>query len=62
MRYNIYDGEFLCPLILLQLALFRRSMVYIEVNKKQLSLMYSFEHILEAALKRTLLLAVNSIR
>lgn len=27
-------------------------MAYIEVNKKQLSLMYSFEHILEAALKK----------
>lgn len=50
--YNIYGVELLWPLILIQLALFRRSMAYIEVNKKQLSLMYSFEHILEAALKK----------
>ncbi len=39
--YNIYGVELLWPLILIQLALFRRSMAYIEVNKKQLSLMYS---------------------
>lgn len=34
--YNIYGVELLWPLILIQLALFRRSMAYIEVNKKQL--------------------------
>ncbi|EPH0151189.1 DUF6904 family protein, partial [Klebsiella pneumoniae] len=38
-------------LILIQLALFRRSMSYIQVNKNHLLLMYSFEHILESALK-----------
>lgn len=49
--YNIYGVELLWPLVLIQLALFRRSMSYIQVNKNHLSLMYSFEHILESALK-----------
>ncbi|HFP9203864.1 MULTISPECIES: DUF6904 family protein [Klebsiella/Raoultella group] len=49
--YHIYGVELLWPLILIQLALFRRSMSYIQVNKNHLLLMYSFEHILESALK-----------
>ncbi|WP_412907922.1 DUF6904 family protein [Enterobacter ludwigii] len=49
--YHIYGVELLWPLILIQLALFRRSMSYIQVNKNHLSLMYAFEHILESALK-----------
>ncbi|WP_432276931.1 DUF6904 family protein, partial [Klebsiella pneumoniae] len=47
----MYGVELLWPLILIQLALFRRSMSYIQVNKNHLLLMYSFEHILESALK-----------
>jgi len=52
--YQLYGVELLWPLILLQSAILRRSMSYIQTDKKQLSIMYAFEHLLESALQEFL--------
>ena len=50
--YQLYGVELLWPLVLLQAAIIRNSMGYIEADKAKLSVMYSFEFILESALKQ----------
>jgi len=48
--YQQYGVELLWPLVLLQAAILRRAMAYIQTDKKQLSVMYAFEYVLESAL------------
>ncbi|HHR4052985.1 TPA: DUF6904 family protein [Salmonella enterica] len=48
--YQLYGVELLWPLVLLQTAILRRSMAYVQTDKKLLSVMYAFEYILESAL------------
>jgi hypothetical protein len=48
--YQLYGVELLWPLVLLQVAILRRSMAYVQTDKKQLSVMYAFEYIVESAL------------
>jgi hypothetical protein len=50
--YQLYGVELLWPLVLLQAAIIRNSMGYIDTDKAKLSVMYSFEFILESALKQ----------
>lgn len=50
--YQLYGVELLWPLVLLQAAILRGSMSYIETDKAKLSIMYAFEFILESALKQ----------
>lgn len=52
--YQLYGVELLWPLVLLQSAILRRSMSYIQMDKNQLSIMYALEHILESALQEFL--------
>lgn len=48
--YQLYGVELLWPLVLLQMAILRRSMAYVQTDKKQLSVMYATEYVLESAL------------
>lgn len=48
---KIYGIELLWPLILFQLVMIRTSIGFAQVNKKQLSTMYSFEYVIETALQ-----------
>lgn len=50
--YQLYGVELLWPLVLLQAAILRGSMSYIDTDKAKLSVMYAFEFILESALKQ----------
>lgn len=50
--YQLYGVELLWPLVLLQAAMLRISMSYIETDKSKLSVMYAFEFIIESALKQ----------
>ncbi|WP_345830890.1 hypothetical protein AAGR08_23420 (plasmid) [Pantoea sp. BRR-3P] len=50
--YQLYGVELLWPLVLLQAAILRSSMSYIETDKAKLSVMYAFEFVLESALKQ----------
>lgn len=50
--YQLYGVELLWPLVLLQTAILRTSMSYIETDKAQLSVMYAFEFVLESALRQ----------
>ncbi len=50
--YQLYGVELLWPLVLLQAAIIRSSMSYIETDKAMLSVMYAFEFVLESALKQ----------
>lgn len=49
--YKLYGVELLWPIVLVQSAILRNSMGYIQTDKNQLSVMYSFEYLIEMALK-----------
>lgn len=49
--YQLYGVELLWPMVLIQTAILRNAMGYMETDKNQLSVMYAFEYLLESALK-----------
>jgi hypothetical protein len=49
--YQLYGVELLWPLVLLQAAILRGSMSYIETDKATLSVMYAFEFVIESAMR-----------
>jgi hypothetical protein len=50
-NYRLYGVELLWPMVLIQTAILRSAMSYMETDKNQLSVMYAFEYLLESALK-----------
>ncbi|QGX92480.1 hypothetical protein EFZ10_13090 [Tatumella sp. TA1] len=56
--YRLYGIELLWPMVLIQAAILRNAMSYMETDKNQLSVMYAFEYLLESALKE--LMPINS--
>lgn len=50
-NYRLYGVELLWPMVLIQTAILRNAMGYMETDKNQLAVMYAFEYLVESALK-----------
>ncbi|MHA6678656.1 DUF6904 family protein [Enterobacter cloacae] len=50
-NYQLYGVELLWPIVLIQTAILRNAMGYMETDKNQLAVIYAFEYLVESALK-----------